>query len=480
MSITIVGLGPGNPDLLTLAAHRTLRSAKKIYLRTTIHPTVAAIDPDIPTESFDELYENESEFEGVYRRIVDRLLAAAGTGDVVYAVPGHPLVGEKTVQILIEEAPHRGVKLIFVEGLSYIEPALTALGLDPFSSGLQVLDALDFRIDTRTPALIGQIYGARIAAHLKLALLEQYPPDHEVTVLRHAGLEEQSTRTIELYTLDRTEDIDHLTCLYVPPIPELEDIGSHHTLKTVVERLRRDCPWDREQTHVSLRPYFIEETYEALDALDGEDLARFSEELGDVLLQIHLHSAIAEEAGEFTLRDVQAAITRKLIKRHPHVFGELQANSAEEVEANWQRLKRDERSEEASMLDGVPKAMPALSQVQTIQRRAVQVGFEWKSIDGAWLKLAEELGELRTARGYDQQLWELGDVLFVLVDLARWMGIEAEDALKSAAARFRKRFGWMEAESRAQGRALENFALDELLDLWQRSKPVVAAGAKAG
>jgi len=238
----------------------------------------------------------------------------------------------------------------------------------------------------------------------------------------------------------------------------------------VVRRLRRDCPWDREQTHQSLRRYLIEETFEAVDALDSGDLVAYGQELGDVLLQVYLNAAIAEESNTFTMRDVYRWITTKLIRRHPHVFGDVAASTAEQVEANWETIKAAERNGGGSRLDGVPRSMPALALANALQLRAAKAGFTWESIEGVWAKFEEEVAELRAATSDDRRFRELGDVLWMAAQLARWYGYEAEDVLRAAAHRFRRRFAAMEARARAEGRNLEHYTRAELLALWAASK----------
>ncbi|MCS7002642.1 MAG: SAM-dependent methyltransferase, partial [Dehalococcoidia bacterium] len=312
MQITVVGLGPGNPDLLTRAAIAALQSARLIALRTVHHPVVAALPSTAPVLSFDADYDTAETFDQLYDTIVRKLLALAEDGPFVYATPGHPLVGEETVRRLRQRAPERGVSVTIVAGVSFIDAAVAAIGVDPVSDGLQVVDAHAPTLDPFRPALIAQVYNQRLASLTKLALLETYPPEHPVSIIQRAGEPTESVRVVPLFEVDRVADIDHLTTLYVPPIGVLDAVGAEPTFKHVVYRLRRECPWDREQTHQTLRKYLIEETFEAIDAIDDGDTTKLAEELGDVLLQVYLHAAIGEEQETFTLRDVLAHITTKL------------------------------------------------------------------------------------------------------------------------------------------------------------------------
>ncbi|MEE9401131.1 MAG: nucleoside triphosphate pyrophosphohydrolase [Dehalococcoidia bacterium] len=250
------------------------------------------------------------------------------------------------------------------------------------------------------------------------------------------------------------------------------DLGSFDTLEHIVARLRAPdgCPWDREQTHASIKPYLIEEAYEVLQALDDENSSKLCEELGDLLLQILLHAQIANEAGEFTMREVTQGIATKLIRRHPHVFGESNASDAEEVALEWEMLKQDERKSDDSLLSTVPKGMPALSYSHSIQRRAAGVGFDWKELEGVVEKLAEEVEELERASTLQQKIHEFGDILFALVNIARWQGVDLEEALRLANERFCRRFRYMEENCREQGISLRDLSFDEQNALWDEAK----------
>ncbi len=249
-------------------------------------------------------------------------------------------------------------------------------------------------------------------------------------------------------------------------------------LVAVMARLRGEggCPWDREQTHASLKPYLVEEVYEALEAIDQGDDAELRRELGDVLLQVVFHAQIASEEGRFSIEEVCRAIVDKLIRRHPHVFGETQVENADQVLSNWERIKQAERQEEDkpdSALEGVPRQLPALLRAQRIQHKAARVGFDWKQLDGPLDKVEEEWGELRQAcqRGTPQELEEeFGDLLFALVNTSRFLKIDAEEALRRAVDKFERRFRAVEAAFRAQGRQLPDCTLEEMDQVWDQVK----------
>lgn len=254
-----------------------------------------------------------------------------------------------------------------------------------------------------------------------------------------------------------------------PTKRQLRTLGG---LRRLIAALRGPdgCPWDRVQTHRSLRPFLLEEASEALAALDEGDPDRLREELGDLLLQVFLHIQLAEEAGEFRLEDVVYGIADKLVRRHPHVFGEGEAHTPEAVMEQWQRLKADERGQDGSALDGVPPTLPALARAQALQGRAVRAGFTWESAEQAWQALEEELSELRQARTPEERREEMGDALFALAGLARWLEVDAEESLRATCRRFEGTFRRMEATLRARGQSLAEMALEEKLRAWRQAK----------
>ncbi|MGQ9625812.1 MAG: nucleoside triphosphate pyrophosphohydrolase [Anaerolineae bacterium] len=477
MSITVIGLGPGNPAQLTLEAWEILKDAEEIYLRTKEHPTVAALPSHIKLHSFDHLYEEKEDFASVYETIAQEVLALGRRhAGAIYAVPGHPLVGEASVSRLLALAREEGLVVRLVSGLSFVEPVLACLGLDALEKGLQVFDAMELAarhhppFNPDVPALAGQLYSRHLASEVKLTLMNLLPDDHPVTLVWAAGTDCEQTRTLPLYELDRGE-FDHLTTLYIPPLPQP---GALETFQDTVACLRAPdgCPWDREQTHQSLRPCLLEETYEVLEALDADDKNVLCEELGDLLMQVFIHTQIAVENGDFKMPQVVGHIDSKIKRRHPHVFGEAVVKDSLEVLHNWEEIKRAERGEEGyqSILDGVPRSLPALAQAEAYQRRAARVGFDWQDVDGVVEKILEEIGELKTAKDPSAREREMGDLLFSLVNLARWLDVDAESALRAANARFASRFARMERISRARGCDLGTLPLVEQDKLWEEAK----------
>lgn len=498
--ILIVGLGPGDRGSITQDAFKALHGGK-VFLRTRVHPTVQQLLAQ-NWNSFDYLYEQSDSFMELYQAITWAIINAAKEAKakgqhIVYAVPGNPYIGEATTRLILHTAEQQELTVRVIPGMSFLDAAAALIPGDILAENVQVVDGLEINVRIHEdpfaggslplsplrPALITQVYDRRIASGVKLALMRLYPDDHPVTILRAAGATGmEKIATVPLHEMDHGTVIvpDHLTTLYVPKVAELERARSAEGLQRIIARLRapNGCPWDREQTHASIRPNMIEEAYEAVDAIDADDPDALREELGDLLLQVALHSQIAEEADEFTLEDVYETVNAKLARRHPHVFGAEKAADATEVLGIWQQAKAKERGVNdtpKSLLGGLPKAMPALLYSQAIQERAARVGFEWPNREGVLDKLREELDELARADTPENQREELGDLLFVLVDWARWHHIEAEDAMRAANAKFRRRFGHVEARVAASGKPWDQFALDELEAFWQEAKAMEKA-----
>lgn len=479
--IVIVGLGPGDPRFLTAEATAVLSQASEVYLRTRRHPLADALPGNPTLHSFDTLYDTAESFEALYKAIAAQVLElGARPQGVVYAVPGHPLVAETSVRLILDGALERGLSVRLVDGLSFVEPILSALRIEGL--GLQLADALDLAgqhsplLDPDRPALVAQLYSRQVASDVKLTLLNVYPPEHMVTVVRSAGVAGEQIRSLPLTDLDR-EEVDHLTSLYVPPLPQP---GSVITFQELIAHLRSPlgCPWDREQTHQSLRAHLLEETYEVLAALDLDDMEGLKEELGDLLLQIVLHAQIASECGEFSMPEVVAQITQKLRRRHPHVFGEVTVEGTGEILRNWEEIKRAEKGTRriSSTFEGVSRALPALAHAQAIGERAARIGFDWPDLGTIWRRVDDDVADLRRATAAEAQGHELGSLLFTLASLARWLKVDAESALREATARFMARVVAVEEEAIAAGRVPQELTPAEIEELWQRAKAARDAG----
>jgi tetrapyrrole methylase family protein / MazG family protein len=477
--ITLLGLGPGDPAKLTREAWEILTSEKEIWLRTKEHPTLTGLPAAVKVHSFDNLYKKSDAFEDVYAAIVEKVMELGQRPEgVVYAVPGDPFVAEATCPVIAERCKAVNLPLRVINGVSFLEPVFAALGVDAYPR-LTFVDALELSqahfpaFPPDQPVLVAQIYSRMVAAEVKVTLNTVYPDEHPVCLVHAAGTKDELIENIMLYEIDRSEHIGLLTVLYIPPLGEGTSLEA---FQEVVAHLRAPdgCPWDKEQTHLSLRSHLLDEAYETLDALDKEDPQKMAEEFGDLLLQIVLHAQIASEEGEYSMADVIKHIYDKIIHRHPHVFGDVQVEGVNGVLQNWEKLKADERKAngdgEKGPLDGIPLALPALIQAQEYQDRAARVGFDWPKIDGVLEKIKEEITEVQEASNEEELASEIGDLFFALVNLARWKKVDAESALRGTNIRFKERFAYVGAGAKKQGKKMSEMSLDEMENLWQEAK----------
>ncbi|TFJ92994.1 nucleoside triphosphate pyrophosphohydrolase [Lentibacillus salicampi] len=476
-TIEVVGLGAGDLDQLTYGIYKKLTNRdKSLYIRTANHPGVKQLEEDITFTTFDHIYEAMDQFGDVYQQIADTLLEKAKESAIVYAVPGHPMLAEKTVQLLLAQ---EDVPIEIAGGHSYLDALFTTLKIDPID-GFQFVDATAFdrsHLDYRHHIVFSQVYDQFIASHVKLELLEDLPPDYPVTIVTAAGTDQEKITEIQLEELDHAfSDVHNLISVYIPPAP---DAMLHHTftrLREVIATLRgpEGCPWDSKQTHETLREYAIEEVYELIEAIDEQDDAWIVEELGDMLLQVMLHSQVGEDDGYFTVDDVIRSITDKMIHRHPHVFGDASAKTVDAVNKTWDALKQEEKGDQReSVLDGVPAGLPGLSRAFKLQKKAAKVGFGWDEVQDIWSKLQEELEEVQmaiTAQNRTELEKELGDVLFVLANISRYYKINPEIALNQTNRKFISRFSHIEKELQGQGKTIRQVSLEEMDDYWNQAK----------
>jgi tetrapyrrole methylase family protein/MazG family protein len=480
--IEIIGLGAGDLNQLPLGVYRKLTNAGMVYLRTKEHPVVKELETEGFTyKSFDAVYESHDQFEAVYQEIVQSLLAAAQNETIIYAVPGHPLVAERTVQLLLEEGPKQGAEIVIGGGQSFIDALFQSMKIDPVD-GFQLLDGTALQKDQlqiTQHIFISQVYDQFIASEVKLTLMEVLPDDYEVWVVTAAGSSEEAVEKVPLFELDRTVTLSNLTSVYVPPVKDEKILlKSFSKFREIIAVLRgpNGCPWDKEQTHVSLKQYLIEETYEVIDAIDEDDIDHLVEELGDVLLQVLLHAQIGEDEGYFSIDDVIEGIAAKMIRRHPHVFGDTSAKDADEVVQNWQEIKRLEKGEsDQSLLDGISKSLPNLLRAYEMQKKAAKVGFDWQEINSAIEKVKEELQEFEEElQEFESQTEaakkEFGDLLFAFVNVARFLKIHPEEALYETNEKFNLRFRHVEERVRQSGKDFQDHTLEELDKYWDEAK----------
>lgn len=357
--------------------------------------------------------------------------------------------------------------------LSLVASVFSNLRLEP-PPRLTLLDARTLTgrhappFPAEIPTLLTNVDSPELAAHVREVVLTVYPGEHEITLVEGQKSKVESLAGDGFLTFD----FQPSTCIFIPALPEGSAFETFHE---IVAHLRapNGCPWDREQTHQSLRTHLLEEAYETLSAIDAGDAPSMREEFGDLLLQIVLNAQIASEAGDFNMTDVVKGIHDKIVRRHPHVFGDLELNDVDGVLQNWERLKEKERGkkkEDKGLLDGVPVILPALNQAQEYQGRAARVGFDWPEIDGVLAKIAEEIEEVKQATDETQLANEIGDLLFALVNLARWKKVDAESALRGTNMKFKKRFGYVEQGAKVKGQSLSDMTLEEMDALWNEAK----------
>jgi tetrapyrrole methylase family protein / MazG family protein len=479
-TITIVGLGAGDLEQLPLGVYRRIKNSSHLYLRTDQHPVVKDLTAEgITFHSFDAVYEKYDQFDLVYKEIVRDLIAASEKHSLVYAVPGHPLVAEKAVQLLLGLHKEGKIQVEIGGGQSFIDALFASVGADPID-GFQLLDGTSLKlhdIHMNQQLIIGQVYDAFIASEVKLTLMELYPYDYEVMLVTAAGSGEEKVERIPLVELDRVAYLSNLTSLYVPAVKTMESsFKQYATLRKIISTLRgpNGCPWDKEQTHHSLKKYLLEETYELLEAIEEEDMNHMVEELGDVLLQVMLHAQIGEDEGMFTMEEVIEGLASKMVRRHPHVFGSVQVENTEQVKANWEEIKsREKQNQNEPMLKNVAKGMPAIMKAYEYQKKAAKVGFDWADPQGAWEKVWEELkefeSEVENNSEHDMKK-EFGDVLFALINMARFYKIFPEEALAMTNTKFYRRFTFVEEQVLKSGKSFEDFSLEELDQFWNEAK----------
>jgi tetrapyrrole methylase family protein / MazG family protein len=479
MAIVVVGLGPSGLDRIDPTT-RTIVSdpAREVILRTGQHPAAEQLSATRGVVTCDDLYEAHEEFDDVYAAIVDRVVQAAAHGDVAYAVPGSPSVGERTVPMVVAAARAIGIEVSVMGAPSFLDMAYMAVGIDPITHGAQILDARELPdpLPLHVPTFITQVDSALRAGEVAIVLGRVLEGDAEVVVLDRLGDEDEVVAPMALEDLARYRPGSRTTVFVARA-----DVGLLGLVATN-RILRHECPWDRDQTHHTLLSHLIEEAYEAADAIgrlpvaapsgdvDFGTYAEVEDELGDLLLQVVFHATLASEAGAFDVDEVAEAIRRKLVRRHPHVFGDVTADSARDVLDNWEAIKKGEKGRE-SLMDDVPVGMPAVARAIKVQMRAASVHFDWDAPGPVVEVLRSEIDELQAAMG-DRQMAsdELGDVLFTAINLARHLDVDPESALRGSVDRFMDRFRAVEARFADDGRSVADADAVELDAAWSAAK----------
>jgi tetrapyrrole methylase family protein/MazG family protein len=471
-TIVVVGLGPGSDALVTSGTLHVIDSIDVRFVRTTQHPS-AHLVPD--ATSFDDFYDNANSFDEVYLSIAQALIEAAHVhGTVLYAVPGSPLILERTVAYLRE---HTDIDLQIHPAISFLDDTWRALAIDPVELGVRLIDGHEFArcaAGYTGPMLVAHTHANWVLSHIKLTI-DDPDPNTPVVLVHHVGLDDERIVHTTWSNMDKEIQADHLTSLYIPQLdtPVAQEMVQFHEL---ARTLREQCPWDQEQTHHSLIRYLIEETYEVVDAISNLDLNDAStdtdliEELGDLLYQVEFHAAIAEEQGRFTMADVVRTVHDKLVARHPHIFSDVEVSSSSDVERNWEAIKSAEKPQRTGIFDGVVTASPSLLLATKMQQRAARVGCDWPDINGPLSKIAEEAAEVaHAARTGDPEstMAEVGDLLFAVVNVARHLDVDPESALRSAVAKFRHRVESVEVLATQQGKKMKEMTLLELDELWE-------------
>jgi tetrapyrrole methylase family protein/MazG family protein len=457
--VRVVGLGPGDLDLATARTLRLIEQSPVVRLRTRVHPGASGLGE---VESYDQWYEEADSFEELYPRIVEDLVRLAGTspnGEVVYVVPGSPVVAERTVELL-RKSPT--VRTICEPAVSVIDVVCAVLGRDPMTVGLRIVDALGSTEPFRGPGplLILQTYAPEVMA----GVADRLPGDTPVTVLHHLGLSDELVVELPARELVTFEDADHLTSLWVDGLRTAGE--AMDDLVSFMRRLRAECPWDQEQTHASLTRHLLEEAYETLDALEAfvradesgeqsdEVVAHVEEELGDLLFQIVFHAELGDEEGLFNFATIADAVRDKLTYRHPHVFGDVQVSGSDEVASRWEVLKQQEKGR-ASVTDGIAWQLPALTLYAKLLRKAALVGLEPSK--GAVAR-DHAVSALRTisfdndgagdAESTSDVALEWGEALAQLLSAAQWAGVDLEGVLRERARSLREEIRALEERSR--------------------------------
>jgi len=474
--IIIVGMGPGAKKLLTLEANEILENAKKVFFRTISHPVAEElISNGIDYKSYDSFYDKYDDFDDLHKAIVEDLIASINESEeVIYAVPGNPLMYDDTVKYLFE-IKDENLEIEVIYGASLYDVVMASIDM-PVTDAISISSALEIKkhnIDYRKDNLIIGVFNQYIASNIKIDLLVNYDLEHSVYFIYGAKTEEEYIEKIYLEDIDRLDKYNHLTCIF---IPKNNDKKNFSDFIEIMDFLRSEdgCAWDRKQTNNSLIPHTIEEVYEVVSAIEDEDYDHLKEELGDLFLQVVFYAQINSEEGYFDIYDVIDGIVKKLIRRHPHIFSDVEYGN-EDDNIHWEQIKKEEYDENYiyESMQRIPTKLPPLMRAYIIQEKAAKVGFDWDSVKGAIDKLFEEIDELMEVKDSGNVNLindELGDVLFSIVNIARFLQVRPENALESTNKKFISRFKKMEHSNSATSKDFSSLSLNEMEKLWEKAK----------
>lgn len=473
-TIQIIGLGAGSVDDLTLKAHKALNENIPTFTRTDRHPIIKELKEKFDIKSFDDFFEKYETFDEVYEKITDNILELVEKHSIInYCTAGSPYYGDIVTKKLLNEYKDK-INIIIIDGMSFLDKCIKLSGFSDYKS-IKILDCLEtdeFSFDINSLNIITQVYDSEMASLLKLKLMEAFPDDSSILKI---DVLEENVNKMPLFMLDQEKNYGFSTYFCILPIEISENTVYNVTnLCRIVKILRGPdgCPWDRKQTHESIRQHVIEEAYEVVDAIDNDDIDNLIEELGDLLFQVVFHAEIGSEDGYFNLNDIVTNLCNKMYTRHPHVFGEVKAGNVDEALESWETSKQKEKNLDTytDNLKNVPKALSPLSRSYKIQKRAAEVGFDWPDVEGAILKIKEELFEFieeYNENNSKEMEEEFGDLLFALVNFARFQKINPDVALNKTINKFIKRFEYIETHSKKD---LKEMTLEEMDELWEKSK----------
>jgi len=474
-TIQIIGLGVGNLDDLTVKAYNSITSGVKNYVRTVRHPVVEQlIEKDIKIESFDDYFEEYNSFDEIYDKITAKIVEFSEMyGKINYCTAGSPFFGDIVTKKLIDEYKDK-INITIIDGISFLDKCIKLSGYANYKS-INILDSLEtdeFSFDINSLNIITQVYDKEIASQLKIKLMEIYNDD---TIVQKVDVIEGNIIKIPLFLIDQEKKYGFSTYFCINPIEISENkVYNINNLCRIIRILRGPdgCPWDIKQTHESIRQCVIEEAYEVVDAIDKNDIDNLVEELGDLLLQVVFHAEMGSEEGFFNFKDIVTNVCNKMFSRHPHVFGDIKADNVEDALNNWELAKQKEKnlSTYTDNLKNVPKSLSPLSRSCKIQKRAAEVGFDWPNEVGAIAKIKEELFEFMEEYSnldYTKMENEFGDLLFAMVNFARFLKINPDIALNKTINKFINRFEFIEKNSTKD---LKQMTLEEMDELWEKSK----------